>query len=112
MTKNDKHRIEVADWSPIKMLWQRFDAACGHLAMFFGDECGGREIGVKLKPEKALSGLQVRTYPFSYVMSHRRDSYQKISFTKNAIPIGVRNYLVHYVLTNTTVIICLKLMSF
>ena len=62
MTKNDKHRIEVADWSPVKMLCQRFDAACGHLAMFFGDEHGGREIGVKLKPEKALSGLQVRPW--------------------------------------------------
>ena len=58
MKKNDKHRIEIADWSLVKILQKRYEEAFGHAAIFFADENGGKVIGVKLKPIGELKGIQ------------------------------------------------------
>ena len=60
--KNDKHRLEIVDWSVTQMLWERYHTAFGHVAIFFANETDGKEIGVKFKPAKDLKGLQAECF--------------------------------------------------
>ena len=60
MKKNDKHRLEIADWSLVKILQNKYEEAFGHAAIFFADENCGKIIGVKLKPVAELKGIQAQ----------------------------------------------------
>ena len=37
-TGKNKHRLEIPDWSPVKLVFDTYSRALGHSALFFADE--------------------------------------------------------------------------
>ncbi|CBY42316.1 unnamed protein product, partial [Oikopleura dioica] len=57
-TGKNKHRLEIPDWSPVKLVFDTYSRALGHSALFFADEHNQKILGVKFRNVGDLKGLQ------------------------------------------------------
>ena len=61
--KNDKHRLEIPDWSITKMLVSRFEEAFGHIALICGNDFEGQKMAMEFLVNHF--GRKVETFAYN-----------------------------------------------